>query len=98
VNLCHLGGAVKGWENVGRGEAMPNTRNEYDAGFLPWEQGHPRDGEICLAVVSHRKRVYMSDDPVEFLGWLLEHYPIVLRSLLLEAATYQYVGSGPSTS
>lgn len=75
---------------------MPNTKNERDAGFLDWEKGHPGDGEICLAVLNHREMEFAADDPVEFLGWLADNYPIVFNSLRLEAATYRYDGSKPT--
>lgn len=55
---------------------------ERDAGFLPWQNAHPRDGEICLAVrmPDRDEEEFSTDDPVEFLGWLADNYPIVLNS------------------
>lgn len=67
-----------------------NTKNERDAGFLDWETGHPRDGEICLAVLNGDETEFAADDPVEFLGWLADNYPIVLNSIRLELATCQH--------
>lgn len=65
-------------------------RNERDAGFLPWQSAHPRDGEICLAVLTlDGDEKFSADDPVEFVGWLANNYPIVLNSIRLELATYQ---------
>jgi hypothetical protein len=73
------------------GELMSNTRNERDAGFLHWEIPHPREGEIRLAVLTHDgdQEDFSTDEPVEFLGWLADNYPIVLNSIRLELATYQ---------
>lgn len=79
---------------------MPNTKNERDAGLLPWDKGHPLDGEIVLAVrtLESGKEEFFADDPVEFLRWLADNYPIVLNSMRLELATYQYDGSGPTAN
>jgi hypothetical protein len=76
---------------------MPNTKNERDAGFLPWEEPHPRETEILLAVLTPDgyEEQFLTDQPVEFLGWLADNYPVVLHSIRLELATYQY-GCGPA--
>lgn len=59
--------------------------------FLPWEEPHPREGEVRLAVLTPDgdEEEFSTDEPVEFLGWLQANYPIVLKSIRLELATYQ---------
>lgn len=41
---------------------------------------------------------FAADDTVEFLDWLGDHYPVVLNSILLDLATYQYDGSGSTVN
>jgi len=66
-------------------------RNQRAAGFLHWQEPHPREGEICLAVLTPDgdETEFVTDEPVMFVEWLAENYPIVLSSIRLELATYQ---------
>jgi hypothetical protein len=74
-----------------------NTRNEREAGFLPWDKGHPSDGEVGLVVrTPGGEEEFGTDDPAEFVGWLENNHPVVLNSILLELATYRYDGSRPT--
>lgn len=75
---------------------MSNTKNERDAGFRPWEEPDPREGEISLAVHMPDGEEFSTDDTVEFLGWLAENCPVTFNSMLLELATYKYDGSEPT--
>lgn len=63
--------------------------------FLPWDQAHPRDGEVGLAVrTADGEVVFGTDDPVRFVGWLADNYPIVLMSIRLELAAYHQLEYG----
>jgi hypothetical protein len=63
--------------------------SKIDAMFQPWQKPHPRDSEIVLAVLTPEGEERMStDDPVDFLNWVGDNYPIVLKSFRLELATY----------
>jgi hypothetical protein len=80
-------------QGSGKEAEMPNTKNERDAGFRPWEEPDPREGEICLAVLAPDGEEFSADDTVEFLNYLADNYPVVFNSMRLELATYQYDGS-----
>lgn len=77
---------------------MPDRKNERDAGFLDWEKPHPRETEVRLAVLTPDgdEEEFSTDEPVEFLGWLADNYPVVLAAIRLELATYRYDGSKPT--